>query len=207
MPKKLPAEVIAWAVAAEGPSLARNTAGRVPEAAAASTLMRSASKPAAQRYAEPGSGPSADGTLSSALGNSLTPMIGARRWSMSASRAARVAAMRSSTMPASTAARKPPAASTSWKTFQARSASSSVSRSTYHDPPAGSITLATFDSSSRTVWVLRASRGRQVARRSSNGGVVRQDGDRIGAADGGREAGDRGAHDVDGTVVAGRHRP
>ena len=48
---------------------------------------------------------------------------------------------------------------------------------------------------------------RQVARRSSNGSVVRQHGDRIGAADGGREAGDRGAHDVDGTVVAGRHRP
>ena len=39
-----------------------------------------------------------------------------------------------------------------------RRASSSVSRSTYHEPPAGSMTRATWDSSASTDWVLRASR-------------------------------------------------
>ena len=165
MPKKLAAAVLAWAVAADEPNLARNTAGRLPDAAAASTLARrrlEAGRPAIRRC--PSRGPSAGGPAPSTARELADADDRCAAMVDVGVRAARVAAMRSSTMPASTAARKPPAASTSWKTSQARSASCSVSRSTYHDPPAGSITLATFDSIASTDWVLRARRAAELAR-------------------------------------------
>ena len=151
-------------------SVARNTAGRVPAAAAASTRERRFSMCSTHR------GPleilalrdrrrpaawlarTTAGTGSAMFGNSVTPVIGAVRRLMSVSRFARTAAMRSLTTPASTAARNPPACSTSWNTSHAASARSAVSCSTYHEPPAGSITSARCDSIASTDCVLRATR-------------------------------------------------
>jgi hypothetical protein len=80
----------------------------------------------------------------------------------------------------------PPAASICWKTSQAFAASWSVSDSTNQAPPAGSETLPTLD---------------------SLGGVERQAGDDLGAADGGGEGGDGAAQQVDPRVVAADHPP
>ena len=166
--KKVAADVALAADADGEPKRARNTAGRrAPCAAVLSTRIRSASNPPAQRGTGSPRSTSSVGGRRSVPGNALTPTIGARRWSMSAQRAAWVAATRRSTVPTSTARRKPPADSISWKTSQARSASCSVRRSTYHEPPAASITRVTFDSRASTAWVLRASR-----RPSSLGGAA-----------------------------------
>ena len=54
--------------------------------------------------------------------------------------------------------RRPPAASISWNHAHAASASSSVKRSTYHEPPAGSMTSARCDSRIRIDCVLRPMR-------------------------------------------------
>ena len=77
---------------------------------------------------------------------------------MSRWRAAAVEAMRSATKPSSTARRNPPAFSISCNHVHAASASWSVSRSTYQDPPAGSATSARCDSAMRIDCVLRAMR-------------------------------------------------
>ena len=55
-------------------------------------------------------------------------------------------------------------------------------RSTYQEPPAGSITRARCDSSTRSAWVLRAIR-RENGVRQAERGVEGQHGDRVGAAD------------------------
>ena len=62
-----------------------------------------------------------------------------------------------------------------------------MSVSTYQEPPAGSMTRARLDSSCRIDWVLRAMR-RAKSSGSPMRGVERQHGDRVGAADRGREA-------------------
>lgn len=85
-------------------------------------------------------------------------MIGSRRVASFALRAAQVAASCSPIAPERSAACWPPARSMPWKYAQAAWASSSVSRSTYQEPPAGSITRERCDSSMRTVEVLRAIR-------------------------------------------------
>lgn len=85
-------------------------------------------------------------------------MIGSRRLASATERSAQVAATRSRTRPEPSAARWPPARSISWNQAQAACASSSVSCSTYQEPPAGSTTRARCDSSSRIAWVLRAIR-------------------------------------------------
>ena len=92
------------------------------------------------------------------FGNSVSPVSGARRVSMSRRRASRVAASRSATRPFDAAATRPPAASISWNHAHAAAASSVVKRSTYHDPAAGSVTSARCDSRSRIDCVLRPMR-------------------------------------------------
>lgn len=123
-----------------------------------------------------GSGAGARSTgFSVRWGNSLTPVIGSRRVASFALRAAQVPARRSPIVPDPRAARWPPARSMSWKNSQAACASSSVSRSTYQEPPAGSITRERCDSSMRTVEVLRAIRRANASGRpsaSSNGSTV-----------------------------------
>ena len=83
--------------------------------------------------------------------------------------------MRSATSPESSAATAPPAASSSWKKAQAARASPSVSDSTNHDPPAGSITRARCASMTSSDWVLRAIRrenGVDAPSAASNGATV-----------------------------------
>ena len=95
---------------------------------------------------------------SARFGNSLTPVIASARVAMPAERACQVAASRRSSAPDRKASTIPPCASIAVNWAHAAWASSSVSRSTYQEPPAGSITPATDDSSSSTAWVLRAIR-------------------------------------------------
>ena len=113
--------------------------------------------------------------------------------------------MRSSSSPESSAATAPPAASSSWKNAQAARASASVSASTYQEPPAGSITRARCASSTSSAWVLRAIRRENGSRRPDRG-VERRHGDRVRAADAGREPGHRAAQQVHVRVAAGQHR-
>ena len=65
-----------------------------------------------------------------------------------------------------------------WKCCQACSASCSVRSSTNHDPPAGSSTRPTCDSSNSSSWVLRAIRRAKLAapRRESRPGSPRRTG-------------------------------
>ena len=103
---------------------------------------------------------------SSTNANSLTPVIGARRWAMSSARSSRAVASSASIVPSSSAASAPPARSIAVNRDHAARASSSVSDSMYQEPPAASITRARLDSSCRTDWVLRAMR-RATARRTA----------------------------------------
>jgi len=158
---------------ATGPSVARNTRGRAPVAASCrSERDRSASNACALRtLGRPppgGSGAGSRRTAGSArLGNSLTPVTGSRRCARSSLRAAQVRAIRSPTSPDDSAAACPPARSISWNQAQAARASSSVRLSTYQEPPAGSITRARCDSSTRIAWVLRAIRRAKASGRPS----------------------------------------
>lgn len=161
-----------WAAA--GPSAAMNTFGRAPVAARwASERTRSASNASSRRTtgSPPPAGAGGTGSRStgrsSSSGNSLTPVTGSLRRARSFLRASQVAAIRSATSPEPSAAAWPPARSISWKNDQAASASSSVSRSTYQEPPAGSMTRARCDSSSRIVEVLRAMRRANASGRPS----------------------------------------
>lgn len=102
-------------------------------------------------------------------------MIGSRRLAMAAERRSQVAASRSATSVEPSAAPMPPARSISWNHSQALEARSSVSRSTYQEPPAGSITRATPASSTSSDWVLRAMRRAKASgrpRRASKGWTV-----------------------------------
>ncbi len=115
------------------------------------------------------------GRFSPRFGNSLTPVIGSRRWAIASERVAQVAAIRSATSPDRRPATIPPARSISVNQAQAASASSAVSDSTYQEPPAGSVTRIRLDSSCRRVWVLRAIRREKSSgrpRRVSNGRTV-----------------------------------
>ena len=85
-----------------------------------------------------------------------------------------------------------------------RAATSSVRDSRYQEPPPGSVTRPTLDSSARRIWVLRASRrpnrsGRPATR------VVGQHGDGVGAAEGRAEGREGAAQHVDPRVLAGEH--
>ena len=107
-------------------------------------------------------------------------------------------------MPAATAARKPPAASTCCSTSQARSASCSVNRSTYHDPPAASITVDGVRLQRQHRLRVAGESATELAGARARG-VVGEHGDGVGTAHRRGEAGDRRPHDVDGGVVARRH--
>ena len=187
-----------------GPRVARNARGRAPVAASdrVGRGRRRASNAAAGRYTgrpppgRPAGGGAAvrgDRLLVAGRGNSLTPVIGVARGvatSVSPGRAhggGQPLRDQPGVERGDRAARR----SISWKNAQAARASSSVSDSTYQEPPAGSITRARCDSSTRSDWVLRAIR-RENGVGSAERGVERQHGDRVGAADAGGEAGDGG---------------
>ena len=140
------------------------------------------------------------------LGNSVSPVSGAVRVSMSRWRAVRVASSLSATSPDAAAASSPPAASSSWNQRQATSASSSVKRSTYHEPPAGSTTSARCDSRDQDRLRVAPDAPAELGRLAAAQVVVGEHGDGIGAGDPGGEAGDGRPQRVHPRVVARHHR-
>ena len=155
------------ALAREASSGARVSVGGDPVASAwTSARSRSSSCHCDQRMrgsplAGRPAGRAAAGLLSRVSptrGNSLTPVTASRRRASASRRRSRLAASRSETIPAASAARSPPDRSISWNQAQDLTASCSVRSSTYQDPPAGSMTRATWDSSTSSAWTLRATR-------------------------------------------------
>ncbi len=117
----------------------------------------------------------ANSGFSSSNGNSLTPVIASSRTASLRLRSARLSASFSATSPFASAAGRPPAASMDWNSAHPAFASASVSDSTYQEPPAGSMTAATCDSSMISACVLRAMRRPRVSGRpmaASNGSTV-----------------------------------
>ncbi len=121
-------------------------------------------------------------------------------------RSLRLAASRSATSPAASAARRPPARSISWNQAQAARASSSVrsldvpgAARRVDDP--GDVGFL----DQQRLGVAGDPAGERV--RQPDRRVEGQHGDRVGAADAGREAGQGGAQDVVPRVAAGHHRP
>ena len=168
---------------------------------------RSASNSAAQRYgcrrrvAGGGGG-------SSMFGNSVSPVSGARAGvdvapaGLRGSRRAR-SATRPCRRPRPGARRRLRAPGT---TPTPRRRAASVKRSTYHDPPAGSMTSARCDSRSRIDCVLRPMRRPSSVAGRAVQVVVGQHGDGVGAGDPGGEAGHGRAQGVHPRVVARHHR-
>ena len=175
------------AYAASGPRVARKAVGRVPVAAqdgvgaVAEGLERRGwpvdGQAAGPARPVPPAGPRrCAGPASRAGRGTRSPRSAASGGSRRRPRpTARTAATRSATSPESSAATAPPAASSSWKNAHAARASSSVSDSTNHEPPAGSITRARCASMTSSDWVLRAIRrenGVDEPSAASNGATV-----------------------------------
>ncbi len=101
------------------------------------------------------------------FGNSLTPVIGYRRLAILSLLASQLLAKSWAKCPSRRASAWPPVRSIHWKNPQPARASSSVSRSTYQEPPAGSTTRERWDSSMRMEEVLRAMRRANASGRPS----------------------------------------
>ena len=150
---------------------------------AASAASRSASNSCAARTRGSPPGPAGStsaagfrcGSFSVRLGNSLTPVIASERFASRFRRCSQATATRSRTSPSASARTMPPARSISVNQAHAAWASSSVSDSTYQEPPAGSSTRASDPSSTSRLWVLRAIRRENASGRpsaASNGCTV-----------------------------------
>ena len=173
-----------------------------------STRPRSASNPSAQRCGASGP-PSvcghAGGGGSATFGNSVSPVSGARRVSMSRWRAAAVEAMRSATKPSSTARRKPPRLLDLLEPRPRRLGELvgeplDVPRPAGRVGDLGEVRLGEQDRL-RVAGDAAAELGRLAQ------AVVGEHGDGVGAGDAGGEAGDGRAQRVHPRVVAGHHRP
>ena len=125
--------------------------GRRSGAAAAERRVRSTDR----RSAPPGPRRRPERRRRRCWGTRVTPVIGSSRVATAWSRRARVASTRACSRPCPTASSSPPAPPAPASESHAAFANWSVSCSTYHEPPAMSITLARLLSSISTSWVLR----------------------------------------------------
>ena len=191
------------------------TPSGAPVAARASARSRSASNASrgphprqpAGRAAAAGAA-RARSSFSARFGNSLTPVIGVRAGGQPL-RPLRPRGARSAraTSPESQRRGQPAGPLDLGEPLpRRRCASSSVSDSTYQEPPAGSSTRARCASStSRRLGVAGDPAGEGVGQPER--GVERQHGDASAPPDAGGEAGDRGAQHVHPRVAPGHHRP